>query len=117
MIEFLEIGIGVSHISFHVRIYFWCLSLRWCTQILQLHIIASTPLSTMFTCRLPQSYNISSSFVARMFSSSPATLAGYKMKSHSGAKKRWRSLASGSDFKRVGVKFPNVNNLHILICE
>lgn len=26
--------------------------------------------------------------------------AGYKMKSHSGAKKRWRSLASGSDFKR-----------------
>ena len=37
----------------------------------------------------------------RLFSSSPITEAGYKMKSHSGAKKRWRSLASGSSFKRV----------------
>jgi hypothetical protein len=37
----------------------------------------------------------------RLFSSTPFNEAGYKMKSHSGAKKRWRSLASGSSFKRV----------------
>lgn len=37
----------------------------------------------------------------RFFSSTPINEAGYKMKSHSGAKKRWRSLASGSSFKRV----------------
>ena len=41
------------------------------------------------------------SSVLRLFSSTPITEAGYKMKSHSGAKKRWRSLASGSSFKRV----------------
>jgi len=35
----------------------------------------------------------------RLFSTTPAVEA-YKMKSHSGAKKRWRSL-SGSAFKRV----------------
>ncbi|CAA7271319.1 unnamed protein product [Cyclocybe aegerita] len=36
----------------------------------------------------------------RLFSTSSVAEAGYKMKSHSGAKKRWRSLASGSSFKR-----------------
>ncbi|KAF8964410.1 hypothetical protein BDZ97DRAFT_1700532 [Flammula alnicola] len=36
----------------------------------------------------------------RLFSTTSVAEAGYKMKSHSGAKKRWRSLASGSSFKR-----------------
>ncbi|KIM43293.1 hypothetical protein M413DRAFT_444112 [Hebeloma cylindrosporum] len=36
--------------------------------------------------------------IPRLFSTTPAVEA-YKMKSHSGAKKRWRSL-SGSAFKR-----------------
>lgn len=49
-------------------------------------------LSTVQTCVAP-----------RLFSTTSAFEAGYKMKSHSGAKKRWRSLASGSDFKRVSL--------------
>jgi hypothetical protein len=36
-----------------------------------------------------------------MFSVSAAAHAGYKMKSHKGAKKRWSSLGSGAAFKRV----------------
>ncbi|RDB17980.1 50S ribosomal protein L35 [Hypsizygus marmoreus] len=40
------------------------------------------------------------SIMQRLFSTTSVAQAGYKMKSHSGAKKRWRSLASGSDFKR-----------------
>ncbi|KAF5360443.1 hypothetical protein D9756_004704 [Leucocoprinus leucothites] len=36
----------------------------------------------------------------RLFSTTSVVEAGYKMKSHSGAKKRWRSLASGTSFKR-----------------
>lgn len=40
-------------------------------------------------------------FSSRLFSTTSAVEAGYKMKSHSGAKKRWRSLASGVAFKRV----------------
>ncbi|KAF8158116.1 hypothetical protein B0H34DRAFT_749559 [Crassisporium funariophilum] len=36
----------------------------------------------------------------RLFSTTPIAEAGYKLKSHSGAKKRWRSLASGTVFKR-----------------
>ncbi|KAF9454681.1 hypothetical protein P691DRAFT_189564 [Macrolepiota fuliginosa MF-IS2] len=36
----------------------------------------------------------------RLFSTTSVVEAGYKMKSHSGAKKRWKSLASGSSFKR-----------------
>ncbi|KAK0504242.1 hypothetical protein EDD18DRAFT_1063115 [Armillaria luteobubalina] len=39
-------------------------------------------------------------FDSRLFSLSSVVEAGYKMKSHSGTKKRWRSLASGSSFKR-----------------
>ncbi|KXN88271.1 hypothetical protein AN958_07730 [Leucoagaricus sp. SymC.cos] len=39
----------------------------------------------------------------RLFSTTPIIEAGYKLKSHSGAKKRWRSLASGKSFKRVRV--------------
>ncbi|KAF9483479.1 hypothetical protein BDN70DRAFT_799676 [Pholiota conissans] len=35
-----------------------------------------------------------------MFSSTSVAEAGYKMKTHSGAKKRWRSLPSGTAFKR-----------------
>ncbi|KAF8073719.1 hypothetical protein FPV67DRAFT_761871 [Lyophyllum atratum] len=37
---------------------------------------------------------------SRLFSTTSLAQAGYKMKSHSGAKKRWRSLASGIAFKR-----------------
>ncbi|KAF8645193.1 hypothetical protein AX16_008020 [Volvariella volvacea WC 439] len=37
---------------------------------------------------------------SRLFSTSQVVEAGYKLKSHSGAKKRWRSLASGTAFKR-----------------
>ena len=60
--------------------------------------------STMFSAQslwtaLRKSNPQSSGF--RLFSSTPINEAGYKMKSHSGAKKRWRSLASGSTFKRV----------------
>jgi hypothetical protein len=42
---------------------------------------------------------------SRFFSSSPVNEL-YKMKTHSGARKRWRPLASGSSFKRVG-RLPN----------
>ncbi|EPT05310.1 hypothetical protein FOMPIDRAFT_1112102 [Fomitopsis schrenkii] len=47
---------------------------------------------------------------ARLFSTSAVAEAGYKLKSHSGAKKRWRSIASGV-FKRghAGHKHLNVN--------
>lgn len=37
---------------------------------------------------------------ARLFSTSNFLLAGYKLKSHQGAKKRWKAIASGV-FKRV----------------
>ena len=63
----------------------------------------ATPL-TMFSQSLWTAHwclRKSQSSVFRLFSSTPITEAGYKMKSHSGAKKRWRSLASGSTFKRV----------------
>lgn len=50
--------------------------------------------------RQPQ-FSVNGTQISRLFSSTPITGAGYKMKSHSGAKKRWRSLASGSSFKRV----------------
>ena len=46
--------------------------------------------------RSPFSFN-----PARSFSMSPIVEAGYKLKSHSGAKKRWRSLGASSVFKRV----------------
>ncbi|KAF9046598.1 hypothetical protein BJ165DRAFT_1472940 [Panaeolus papilionaceus] len=36
----------------------------------------------------------------RLFSTTSVAEGGYKMKSHQGAKKRWRSLASGNVFKR-----------------
>jgi hypothetical protein len=42
-----------------------------------------------------------STILAHYFSSTPVT-AKYKLKSHSGAKKRWKALASGV-FKRVSV--------------
>ncbi|TEB39791.1 hypothetical protein FA13DRAFT_1724012 [Coprinellus micaceus] len=45
--------------------------------------------------RSPLSFN-----PARSFSMSPIVEAGYKLKSHSGAKKRWRSLGASSVFKR-----------------
>ncbi|KAH9480418.1 Putative mitochondrial ribosomal protein new15, mitochondrial [Psilocybe cubensis] len=41
------------------------------------------------------------SAASRLFSTTqPVEGALYKMKTHSGAKKRWRSLGSGSSFKR-----------------
>ncbi|GLB38345.1 putative ribosomal protein l35 [Lyophyllum shimeji] len=42
----------------------------------------------------------SSVIVNRLFSTTSVAQAGYKLKSHSGAKKRWRSLADGTTFKR-----------------
>ncbi|PPQ91680.1 hypothetical protein CVT25_012893 [Psilocybe cyanescens] len=42
-----------------------------------------------------------SSATSRLFSTTQSVEGAlYKMKSHSGAKKRWRSLGSGSAFKR-----------------
>ncbi|KAF9464223.1 hypothetical protein BDZ94DRAFT_528054 [Collybia nuda] len=46
---------------------------------------------------------------SRFFSTTSTMEAGYKMKSHSGAKKRWRSLASGSDFKRGKANHSHLN--------
>ncbi|KIL63234.1 hypothetical protein M378DRAFT_187084 [Amanita muscaria Koide BX008] len=45
----------------------------------------------------------------RLFSTTTAVEAGYKMKSHSGAKKRWRSLASGTSFKRPKAGHSHLN--------
>ncbi|KAJ3801573.1 hypothetical protein GGU11DRAFT_216996 [Lentinula aff. detonsa] len=45
----------------------------------------------------------------RMFSMTSVVEAGYKMKSHSGAKKRWRSLGSGSSFKRGKANHQHLN--------
>ncbi|TFK28062.1 hypothetical protein FA15DRAFT_665845 [Coprinopsis marcescibilis] len=42
-----------------------------------------------------------------LFSTSPVAEAGYKMKSHSGAKKRWRSV--GSTFKRAKAGHSHLN--------
>lgn len=53
-------------------------------------------LSTAQSCTAPSSLRVN-----RLFSTTLFVQAGYKMKSHSGAKKRWRSLASGVVFKRV----------------
>ncbi|KAF9077771.1 hypothetical protein BDP27DRAFT_1253922 [Rhodocollybia butyracea] len=47
-------------------------------------------------------------FRPRMFSVSAVAEAGYKIKSHSGAKKRWRSLASGV-FKRGKANHQHLN--------
>ncbi|KAF8798970.1 hypothetical protein BYT27DRAFT_7122302 [Phlegmacium glaucopus] len=47
--------------------------------------------------------------LGRLFSSTPINEAGYKMKSHSGAKKRWRSLASGNSFKRAKAFHSHLN--------
>ncbi|KAF9267409.1 hypothetical protein L218DRAFT_955299 [Marasmius fiardii PR-910] len=46
------------------------------------------------------SLTFSQGWIPRSFSTTSVAQAGYKMKSHSGAKKRWRSLASGTQFKR-----------------
>ncbi|KAG5729689.1 hypothetical protein E4T56_gene1035 [Termitomyces sp. T112] len=46
----------------------------------------------------------------RLFSTTAVSQAGYKMKSHSGAKKRWRSLASGVTFKRGKACHSHLNN-------
>ncbi|KAF9565733.1 hypothetical protein CPC08DRAFT_759371 [Agrocybe pediades] len=56
-------------------------------------------LSTARTCLRAQQHPFASS-TSRLFSMSTPVEAGYKMKSHSGAKKRWRSLGSGNAFKR-----------------
>ncbi|KAF4590818.1 hypothetical protein EYR40_009415 [Pleurotus pulmonarius] len=50
-------------------------------------------------CFIPNGPLLSS--MTRLFSTSSTPQAGYKMKSHSGTKKRWRSLGSGDAFKRV----------------
>jgi hypothetical protein len=48
----------------------------------------------------------------RLFSSTPS-VAKYKLKSHSGAKKRWKSIASGA-FKRVrNLLIPTLKYIHL----
>lgn len=47
----------------------------------------------------------------RLFSTTSIVQAGYKLKSHSGAKKRWKSLASGKAFKRVRIMTTSINAL------
>ncbi|KAH6908000.1 ribosomal protein L35-domain-containing protein [Coprinopsis sp. MPI-PUGE-AT-0042] len=54
--------------------------------------------------------SIASSFAQRSaFSTSPVAEAGYKMKSHSGAKKRWKSLGNGTAFKRAKAGHSHLN--------
>lgn len=67
----------------------------WTPAYLGLAMFLGRLLSTVQTFVAPSA--------TRLFSTTSAVEAGYKMKSHSGAKKRWRSLASGSDFKRVSL--------------
>lgn len=57
--------------------------------------------STIQSCTSARSLPI----IPRLFSTTSFVHAGYKMKSHSGAKKRWRSLASGVAFKRVSIRY------------
>ncbi|KAF8903109.1 hypothetical protein CPB84DRAFT_1814744 [Gymnopilus junonius] len=57
-------------------------------------------LGTAQSCLRQQQQPLSLSSLHRLFSTTQVVEAGYKMKSHSGAKKRWRSLASGNLFKR-----------------
>ncbi|TFK61390.1 hypothetical protein BDN72DRAFT_778242 [Pluteus cervinus] len=45
----------------------------------------------------------------RLFSTTRTVEAGYKLKSHSGAKKRWRSQASGTVFKRAHAGHSHLN--------
>lgn len=84
-------------------------------HILEVHTRSASscgvgPLSLMIEVRMSRHVAVSmfystllpkSNPLFRLFSSTPVCEAGYKMKSHSGARKRWRSLASGSSFKRV----------------
>jgi hypothetical protein len=58
------------------------------------------------------SLGLRTGFGTRLFSTTPAVEAGYKIKSHSGTKKRWKSLASGNSFKRV--RNFHKNPMHIL---
>lgn len=59
---------------------------------------ASTPVFTVAAANMLSFSRVLTT--ARLFSTSAVAEAGYKLKSHSGAKKRWRSIASGI-FKRV----------------
>ncbi|KAF5369480.1 hypothetical protein D9758_002751 [Tetrapyrgos nigripes] len=43
----------------------------------------------------------SQAWMPRLFSTTSSVEAGYKIKSHSGAKKRWRSLGSGNSYKHA----------------
>ncbi|KAJ6613306.1 hypothetical protein B0H10DRAFT_1805793 [Mycena sp. CBHHK59/15] len=52
-------------------------------------------LSTVRLCLSPRT-----SWGPRLFSTTSILEAGYKMKSHSGAKKRWRSSPGKASFKR-----------------
>ena len=61
------------------------------------------------------------SLASRSFASSAIARAGYKLKSHQGAKKRWHAIASGK-FKRVRCPFMVVDesayvDLWLLFCR
>ena len=60
----------------------------------------------------PHSLTNPTRLLPRLFSTTPAVEA-YKMKSHSGAKKRWRSL-SGSAFKRVRIVAASFDSLYYI---
>jgi hypothetical protein len=62
----------------------------------------------------PMFLNLTSLLTATRLFSTSAVLQSYKLKSHSGAKKRWRSLASGT-FKRVGSYSRVTDAAHLLL--
>ncbi|KAJ3749757.1 hypothetical protein EV360DRAFT_89696 [Lentinula raphanica] len=61
------------------------------------------------TSTLRSAYTLSPIWRPRLFSTTTVAEAGYKMKSHSGAKKRWRSLGSGTSFKRGKASHQHLN--------
>ncbi|ESK87148.1 ribosomal protein l35 [Moniliophthora roreri MCA 2997] len=63
----------------------------------------------LFTSTIRPSLSFTTSWMPRLFSTTSAVGAGYKMKTHSGTKKRWRSLPSGSQFKRAKAGHSHLN--------
>jgi hypothetical protein len=76
----------------------WVQSWSLPVQYIHFNMVLGQWMSTVRLC-------LTAAFTQRQFATQSIVQAGYKMKSHSGAKKRWRSLASGNKFKRVGYPF------------
>lgn len=72
-------------------------------------------LGTAQSCLRQRQQLFQLSALPRLFSTTRAVEAGYKMKSHSGAKKRWRSLGSGNLFKRVRRCLSLEEDLHLTL--